>query len=363
MPEFQLVSDFQATGDQPQAIEKLVEGLRQGHQHQTLLGATGTGKTYTIAKVVETVQRPTLVMAHNKTLAAQLYSEFCEFFPHNAVEYFVSYYDYYQPEAYLPRTDTYIEKDADINDEINKLRLAATEALLTRRDVIIVASVSAIYGIGAPEEYGRSVVELQVGMNRRRDGKSYKDWLFARGTDPAAPGGPTLPALESGVSLLLRDVVRERLRRERAPARVRSLQEPVAGTGGAEAVTLEDLLPGGFDTAGEVERRDVERLADRLAEAVSAALSRRERVALLTRERGLSCAHPAVLKAAGCGKTALAEAAHSALRAVAGQVQRAIPREPASARAALSVAVFEAVRRRIRTWDQAENPLAGFLYE
>ncbi|NLF15230.1 MAG: excinuclease ABC subunit UvrB [Anaerolineaceae bacterium] len=170
MPEFKLVSDFQATGDQPQAIEKLVEGLRQGYQHQTLLGATGTGKTYTIAKVVETVQRPTLVMAHNKTLAAQLYSEFCDFFPHNAVEYFVSYYDYYQPEAYLPRTDTYIEKDADINEEINKLRLAATEALLTRRDVIIVASVSAIYGIGAPDEYGRSVVELQVGMNRRRDG-------------------------------------------------------------------------------------------------------------------------------------------------------------------------------------------------
>ena len=170
MPEFKLVSEFQATGDQPQAIEKLVEGLRQGYQHQTLLGATGTGKTYTIAKVVETVQRPTLVMAHNKTLAAQLYSEFCDFFPHNAVEYFVSYYDYYQPEAYLPRTDTYIEKDADINEEINKLRLAATEALLTRRDVIIVASVSAIYGIGAPDEYGRSVVELQVGMNRRRDG-------------------------------------------------------------------------------------------------------------------------------------------------------------------------------------------------
>jgi excinuclease ABC subunit B len=169
MPEFQLVSDFQATGDQPRAIEQLVEGLRQGHRHQTLLGATGTGKTYTIARVVEAVQRPTLVMAHNKTLAAQLYSEFSDFFPHNAVEYFVSYYDYYQPEAYLPRTDTYIEKDADINEEINKLRLAATEALLTRRDVIIVASVSAIYGIGAPEEYGRSVVELQVGMNRRRD--------------------------------------------------------------------------------------------------------------------------------------------------------------------------------------------------
>ena len=169
MPEFRVVSDFQPTGDQPQAIEKLVEGLRRGYQHQTLLGATGTGKTYTIAKVIEQVQRPTLVMAHNKTLAAQLYAEFREFFPHNAVEYFVSYYDYYQPEAYIPRTDTYIEKDADINDEIQKLRLAATEALLTRRDVIIVASVSCIYSIGSPEEYGRDIVELRVGETRRRD--------------------------------------------------------------------------------------------------------------------------------------------------------------------------------------------------
>jgi excinuclease ABC subunit B len=168
MPEFQVVSDFQPMGDQPQAIKMLIDGLRQGYQHQTLLGATGTGKTYTVAKVVEHVQRPTLVMAHNKTLAAQLYSEFREFFPQNAVEYFVSYYDYYQPEAYLPRTDTYIEKDADINEEINKLRLAATEALLTRRDVIIVASVSAIYGLGSPEEYGREIVELHLGENRRR---------------------------------------------------------------------------------------------------------------------------------------------------------------------------------------------------
>jgi excinuclease ABC subunit B len=169
MPEFQLTSDFRPTGDQPQAIEKLVAGLGAGHKHQTLLGATGTGKTYTMAAVIEQVQRPALVMAHNKTLAAQLYSEFREFFPNNAVEYFVSYYDYYQPEAYLPRSDTYIEKDADINEEIQKLRLAATEALLTRRDVIIVASVSAIYGIGSPEEYGRSMVELAVGLNRRRD--------------------------------------------------------------------------------------------------------------------------------------------------------------------------------------------------
>jgi excinuclease ABC subunit B len=169
MPGFRLVSDFQPTGDQPQAIEKLVSGLWEGHGHQTLLGATGTGKTYSIAKVVERVQRPTLVLVHNKTLAAQLYSEFREFFPHNAVEYFVSYYDYYQPEAYLPRTDTYIEKDAKINDEIEKLRLAATEAVMTRRDVIIVASVSAIYSLGSPDEYGRDVVELHVGQTRRRD--------------------------------------------------------------------------------------------------------------------------------------------------------------------------------------------------
>jgi excinuclease ABC subunit B len=169
MTEFQVVSDFKPTGDQPEAIEKLVEGLGQGYQHQTLLGATGTGKTYSIAKVVEQVQRPTLVMAHNKTLAAQLYAEFRDFFPSNAVEYFVSYYDYYQPEAYLPRTDTYIEKDATINEEIEKLRLAATEALLTRRDVIIVASVSCIYNIGSPDEYGRDIVELSVGAARRRD--------------------------------------------------------------------------------------------------------------------------------------------------------------------------------------------------
>jgi excinuclease ABC subunit B len=169
MPEFKVVSDFQPTGDQPQAIARLQEGLQQGYKHQTLLGATGTGKTFTIAKVVELVQRPTLVMAHNKTLAAQLYAEFREFFPQNAVEYFVSYYDYYQPEAYIPRSDTYIEKDADINEEIEKLRLAATEALLTRRDVLIVASVSAIYSLGSPDEYGRDVVELRLGMNRRRD--------------------------------------------------------------------------------------------------------------------------------------------------------------------------------------------------
>jgi len=168
VPDFQLVSDMRPTGDQPRAIAKLVEGLKRGDEHQTLLGVTGSGKTYVMANVIEQVQRPTLVLSHNKTLAAQLYSEFREFFPHNAVEYFVSYYDYYQPEAYLPRTDTYIEKDADINAEIEKLRLAATTSLLSRRDVIIVASVSCIYNIGSPEEYGRDVVKIKRGESRRR---------------------------------------------------------------------------------------------------------------------------------------------------------------------------------------------------
>ena len=169
MPEFQLVTDFQPTGDQPKAIEQLVSGLDQGYKHQTLLGVTGSGKTFTMANVIARAQRPALVLAPNKTLAAQLYSEFKEFFRYNAVEYFVSYYDYYQPEAYVPRTDTYIEKDADINDEIDKLRHAATRALLTRRDVVIVASVSCIYGLGSPEEYGKTIVPLRRGASVRRD--------------------------------------------------------------------------------------------------------------------------------------------------------------------------------------------------
>ena len=169
MPEFKIVSDLRPTGDQPQAIEKLVEGLDNGLKCQTLLGVTGSGKTFSMANVIERVQRPTIVLAHNKTLAAQLYAEFKEFFPQNAVEYFVSYYDYYQPEAYVPRTDTFIEKDADINEEIDKLRHAATRALLTRRDVIIVASVSCIYGLGSPEEYAQTVVSLRRGAATRRD--------------------------------------------------------------------------------------------------------------------------------------------------------------------------------------------------
>jgi excinuclease ABC subunit B len=166
---FELVSPFEPRGDQPQAIRELVEGIEAGHEHQTLLGATGTGKTYTMSAVIEEVQRPTLVLAHNKTLAAQLYSEFGDFFPNNAVEYFVSYYDYYQPEAYIPRHDLYIEKDADINEEIDRLRLAATTALLSRRDVIIVASVSCIYAIGDPQEWGRVTIELAAGEHHRRE--------------------------------------------------------------------------------------------------------------------------------------------------------------------------------------------------
>ncbi|MCH8310038.1 MAG: excinuclease ABC subunit UvrB, partial [Chloroflexi bacterium] len=166
MPEFQLVSDFKPTGDQPQAIDRLVENVERGVVHQTLMGVTGSGKTFTMANVVERVQRPTLVIAHNKTLAAQLATEFKEFFPNNAVEYFVSYYNYYQPEAYIPRTDLYIEKDADVNEELDKLRHAATRALLTRRDTLIVASVSCIFGLGSPEEYQSFVAYIRKGETR-----------------------------------------------------------------------------------------------------------------------------------------------------------------------------------------------------
>ncbi len=166
---FRLHAPYQPTGDQPEAIRQLVAGVRQGMRHQVLLGATGTGKTFTMASVIERLQLPALVLAHNKTLAAQLYAEFKAFFPENAVEYFVSYYDYYQPEAYVPQQDLYIEKDADINEEIERLRLAATTALLTRPDVIIVASVSAIYGLGNPEAYGRGVIRLRAGEIYRRN--------------------------------------------------------------------------------------------------------------------------------------------------------------------------------------------------
>ncbi|WP_337983246.1 excinuclease ABC subunit UvrB [Lysinibacillus sp. C5.1] len=169
MQTFDLQAPYQPNGDQPQAIAELVEGVREGKRHQTLLGATGTGKTFTISNVIQQVKKPTLIMAHNKTLAGQLYSEFKEFFPNNAVEYFVSYYDYFQPEAYVPQTDTYIEKDSSINDEIDKLRHSATSALFERDDVIIIASVSCIYGLGSPEEYRELVVSIRTGMEIERN--------------------------------------------------------------------------------------------------------------------------------------------------------------------------------------------------
>lgn len=189
--EFQLHSEYQPTGDQPQAIEALVQGFKEGNQFQTLLGVTGSGKTFTMANVIQQIQKPTLIIAHNKTLAAQLYGEFKEYFPNNAVEYFVSYYDYYQPEAYVPSTDTYIEKDSSVNDEIDKLRHSATAALSEREDVIIVASVSCIYGLGSPIDYKEMVISLRPGMVRDRDEIIHKlisiqysrnDMDFKRGT-------------------------------------------------------------------------------------------------------------------------------------------------------------------------------------
>ena len=169
MDKFKLVSDYKPTGDQPQAIRTLLNSIHAGNKEQTLLGVTGSGKTFTMANIIAELNRPTLVLAHNKTLAAQLCSEFKEFFPENAVEYFVSYYDYYQPEAYIPTTDTYIEKDSSINDEIDKLRHSATSALSERRDVIIVSSVSCIYSLGSPIDYRTMVISLRPNMEKSRD--------------------------------------------------------------------------------------------------------------------------------------------------------------------------------------------------
>jgi excinuclease ABC subunit B len=169
VPQFELVSEFQPAGDQPEAIRSLVRGVREGKQSQVLLGVTGSGKTFTMANVIAQIQRPTLVLSHNKTLAAQLFAEFRDFFPNNAVAYFVSYYDYYQPEAYIPQRDIYIEKDASINEEIDRLRLMATSALVSRRDVIVVASVSCIYGLGSPKDYLEMMVPLRVGDTVDRD--------------------------------------------------------------------------------------------------------------------------------------------------------------------------------------------------
>ena len=168
--KFKLVSDFQPTGDQPEAIEQLSEGIANGTRYQTLLGVTGSGKTFTIANLIENVQKPTLVLSHNKTLAAQVYGEFKQFFPENLVEYFVSYYDYYQPEAYLPTTDTYIEKDLSINDEIEKLRLSTTSALLSgRKDVLVVSSVSCLYGIGNPDDFHENTILVKKGSSINRN--------------------------------------------------------------------------------------------------------------------------------------------------------------------------------------------------
>src|SRR5258707_8085103 len=169
MPAFQLVSEFEPAGDQPQAIEGLVRGIQAGKRDQVLLGVTGSGKTFTMANVIAKLQRPTLVLSHNKTLAAQLFAEFREFFPHNAVSYFVSYYDYYQPEAYIPQRDIYIEKDASINQEIDRLRLSATSAVVSRRDTIVVATVSCIYGLGSPKDYLEMMIPLRKGESIDRD--------------------------------------------------------------------------------------------------------------------------------------------------------------------------------------------------
>ena len=163
MDHFELVSEYAPTGDQPQAIADLVKGFKEGNQCETLLGVTGSGKTFTMANVIQALNKPTLIIAHNKTLAAQLYSEFKEFFPNNAVEYFVSYYDYYQPEAYVPSSDTYIAKDSSMNEEIDKLRLSATSSLIERKDVIVVSSVSCIYGLGSPKDYEQMIIALRPG--------------------------------------------------------------------------------------------------------------------------------------------------------------------------------------------------------
>src|SRR3990172_2208762 len=211
MPPFKIVSEFRPTGDQPNAIEQLAAGVSDGLKHQTLLGVTGSGKTFTMAGVIERAQRPTLVIAHNKTLAAQLVTEFQEFFPESAVEYFVSYYDYYQPEAYVTRTDTYIEKEADINEEIDKLRHAATRALLSRRDVVIAASVSCSFGLGQPEEYMSFVLNVEKGdsSGRSRIVRRLIDMQYERNDFDLARGrfrvrGDTLELMPAYEDLALR---------------------------------------------------------------------------------------------------------------------------------------------------------------
>src|SRR5437660_11415606 len=187
---FRLESNYKPRGDQGQAVAKLIKSVEAGNRHQTLLGVTGSGKTFTIANVIRELDRPTLIVSHNKTLAAQLYSEFKQFFPRNAVEYFVSYFDYYQPEAYIPRSDTYIEKDSSINEEIERLRLAATSALLSRRDVVVVASVSCIYGLGSPEDYRSMIVPIRKGerLDRHTLARRLVDIQYGRSDGDSARG-------------------------------------------------------------------------------------------------------------------------------------------------------------------------------
>ena len=271
MPEFKVVSDFVPTGDQPQAIDRVVEGIEHGLRHQTLLGVTGSGKTFTMANVIERVQRPTLVIAHNKTLAAQLATEFKEFFPQNAVEYFVSYYDYYQPEAYVPRTDTYIEKDADINDQLDKLRHAATRALLTRRDVIIVASVSCIFGLGSPEEYQSFVAYVRAGerRNRSRLVRELVDMQYERNDIDLARGrfrvrGDTLEILPAYEDIGIRiefwgDDVERIVQLDPLTGEVLGEREDIEIYPAKHFVTSEDKLKLAFD---DIEAELGERLAE-----------------------------------------------------------------------------------------------------
>ena len=258
MSDLKVNAPYEPTGDQPTAIAALIEGIERGLRHQVLLGATGTGKTFTAAKVIEAVQKPTLVMAHNKTLAAQLYQEFKEFFPENAVEYFVSYYDYFQPEAYLPRTDTYIEKDSSRNEEIDRLRHNATRALFERRDVVIVASVSAIYGLGAPVDYGATVIQLKQGGHYRRDGilRHLVDLQYQR-NDAAARSRevPRARRRPRGPAAARRVRRADRLLRRRGRADRRDRRADGRGPRGADRG---EPLPGDAlrDAAGEAARRD-----------------------------------------------------------------------------------------------------------
>ena len=272
MPDFQIVADFKPTGDQPEAIVQLADGLQRGLRHQTLLGVTGSGKTFTMANVIERVKKPTLVLVHNKTLAAQLATEFREFLPNNAVEFFVSYYDYYQPEAYLPSTDTYIEKDSDINEELDKLRHAATRALLTRRDVVIVASVSCIFGLGSPEEYESFVAYIRKGEKRNRDKliRQLVDMQYERNDFDLQRGrfrvrGDTLeliPAYEQAIAVRIEfwgDQVERIVQLDPLTGEVLSERDDIEIFPAKHFVTSQDKLADAF---GRIEAELAERLAE-----------------------------------------------------------------------------------------------------